>query len=189
MPHRDKNITLPLDMSLAPRVIFFFGMSGAGKSYVGDIIGAYNKNSYVYHADEDITQEMKEALAQKQPFTDQMRMTFFEIIVQKIRELIKQHEQVIITQGAYKQKHRDYLAREIPGIELVWVDASQDIIHQRLMQRADGISIESADALVKDFEEPPTLTKPIINTRDGNFIIEQLNYYYSDHKDYLRKIG
>lgn len=186
MPHRDKTITLPLDMSLAPRVIFFFGMSGAGKSYVGDIIGAFNKDCYVYHADEDITDAMEKALKSKRPFTDQMRDEFFAIIATKIRNLIKQYDQVVITQGAYKQKHRDYIAREVPGIEMIWVDASQDIIHERLKQRLEGISIESADALVKDFEEPPLLSKAISNTKDGNFIIEQLNYYYSDHKSYLR---
>ncbi len=188
MPHKDNKITLPLDLSLAPRVIFFFGMSGAGKSYVGDIIGEYNKDSYVYHADEDITEEMVEALRNQEVFTDEMRNAFFFIIVKKIRTLIRQYDQVIITQGAYKKKHRDYLAREIPGIEMVWVDASQDIIHKRLAHRLGGISVKSADALVKDFEEPPLLSKSISNTKDGNFIIEQLNYYYSDHKHYLRKI-
>lgn len=184
MPHRESTITLPLDMSHAPKVLFLFGVSGAGKSYVGDIIGEFNKNCYVYHADDDITEEMKTALKNKKPFTDKIRNRFFDLIIAKIKILIHQYEQVVITQGAYKQKHRDLLLKEIPGMELIWVDASQDIIHKRLLHRQNGISIASADALVKDFEAPKELIKSVSNTKDGNYIIEQLNYYYSPQKRY-----
>lgn len=189
MPNKNNHASLPLDLSLAPSVIFFFGMSGAGKSYVGDIIGENSTNCYIYHADEDITDDMVFALQNKQPFTDPIRQTFFALIAEKILDLSQRYDQVIITQGAYKQKHRDYITSRIPGTEMIWIDASKDIIHDRLSHRANGISIESAEALVKDFEPPPPGTKSISNTKDANYIIEQLNYYFSRRSSYNKKLG
>ncbi|BAX53158.1 hypothetical protein PDPUS_1_01784 [Photobacterium damselae subsp. piscicida] len=50
-------MTPSLNLTYAPNVLFLFGLSGAGKSYVGDVIGQHS-GWHVYHADEDLTQEM-----------------------------------------------------------------------------------------------------------------------------------
>ena len=108
----------------------------------------------VYHADVDITGEMRQALAQAKPFTDSMRDDFFA----RLPEYIEAHRQadlpLIVTQGAYKQKHRDLLAAHVPGLVPVWVDAPPALILQRLEQRGQGIRAASAAALSKDFEVP-----------------------------------
>lgn len=170
-------MTDSLEFASAPEVIFFFGVSGAGKSYVGDVIGEQS-DWYVYHADDDITPEMKTALANRKPFTDAMRDTFFALITERIKTLRKEHPKLIITQGAYKQKHRTALSNAIPDMEMVWVDAPQELVISRLGHRKDGISPESAAALVKDFEPPKESCKVIHNTGDADHVIGQLNRYY-----------
>lgn len=170
-------MTDSLELAFAPKVIFFFGMSGAGKSFVGDVIGEQS-DWYVYHADDDITPEMKQALASRQPFTESMRDTFFALITERIKALRETHPKLIITQGAYKQKHRDGLLAAIPDMEMVWVEAPQNLILSRLGHRKDGISPESAAALVKDFEPPAESCKVIHNTGDADHVIQQLNQHY-----------
>jgi gluconate kinase len=170
-------MTHTLDLTSAPTVLFFFGISGAGKSYVGDVIGE-QADWFVYHADDDITSDMKNALAHQRPFTDDMRDTFFALISERIIHLHKQHKKLIITQGAYKQKHRDYLLSKIPDMEMVWVDAPQELILPRLGHRKDGITPASAAALIRDFEAPSQDCKVLRNIGDADCIIDQLNRYY-----------
>lgn len=170
-------MTDSLEFALAPKVIFFFGISGAGKSFVGDVIGEQT-DWFVYHADDDITSEMKQALANRQPFTESMRDTFFALMTERIKTLLKEHPKLIITQGAYKQKNRSALLKAIPDMEMVWVEAPQELILSRLGHRKDGISPESAAALVKDFEPPVEPYKVIHNNGDADHVIQQLNQYY-----------
>jgi gluconokinase len=136
-----------------PPIWFLFGLSGAGKSYVGDLISRHT-GWPVYHADADLTDDMRQALAEARPFTDAMRDVYFA----RLPALIRQHQQpglpLIVTQGAYKQRHRDYLRRHLPQLSFVWVDAPQSLILQRLARRRQGIGPDSAAALFRDFEPP-----------------------------------
>lgn len=153
-------------------VWFLFGLSGAGKSFVGDLI-AQDTGWPVYHADADISEDMRLALAQNRPFTDAMRQAFFA----QLPNHIAAHQQpglpLIVTQGAYKQKHRDFLQARVPGLVPVWVDAPRGLIAQRIQQRAEGIQTDSAEALVRDFEAPPGDSCRILNDGDKNTIRQQ----------------
>jgi gluconokinase len=166
-----------LDLTHAPATLFLFGLAGGGKSYVGNLIGRL-AGWHVYHADDDLTDEMKLALAERRPFTAPMRDTFFAIIVEKILAMQKIHPQLVVTQAVYKQQHRDYLLARIPNMELICVTAAEPIIFQRISSRAAGITIGSAAVLRNDFETPPEHYKIIVNDRDPQDIVRQLNNYY-----------
>jgi len=172
-------MALKLDMTNAPSTLFLFGLSGAGKSYMGDLIGALS-GWHVYHADDDITDEMKLALTEKRPFTEAMRDRYFPIIVEKIKARQKKHSHIVVTQGAYKRKHRSYLLENISEIELICVETSDQLISQRVMQRGVGIENDSAVALRNDFEQAVAGTKIIVNDGDDTNIITQLNNFYSE---------
>lgn len=168
-----------LHLHNAPAIIFLYGLAGSGKSYIGDLI-ARHTGWHVYHADDDITEAMRQALQEKRPFTDAMRDEFFKLLIGKIRKLSQQHNHLIVTQAVYKQKHRNQLQQQIPGLELIWIKADDDIIASRLQSRHHGIKLESAAALRKDFEIPNENCKVIINERDEESIIRQLNNLFSD---------
>lgn len=166
------------DLELAPKVLFLFGLSGAGKSYVGNLIGEL-ADWHVYHADDDLTAEMILALDEQRPFTERMRDDYFPVVVERIRALQKDYTHIVVTQGVYKQRHRDYLLQNIPGMEMLCVDASNQFILQRLGRRNDGITNASAEALRRDFELPDKNTKVITNQEGTAEIIRQLNHFYS----------
>jgi gluconokinase len=156
----------------ATPVLFLFGLSGAGKSYVGDLISAHT-GWPVYHADVDITAPMRQALADARPFTDAMRDDYFA----RLPAYIQAHRQagvpLIVTQGAYKQRHRDELKARVPGLELIWVDAPAELVIQRLEQRGQGIRAASAAALFRDFEAPAGTYRRIMNDGDNNRVLQQ----------------
>lgn len=166
-----------LDLSAAPAILFLFGLSGSGKSYVGNLIGELT-GRHVYHADDDITDEMILALQEKRPFTNEMRDRYFPIVVEKVLALRQHHECLVVTQAVYKQRHRHYLYQHLSDMEMVFIDASDEVITQRLNTRRGGITGASASALRNDFELPPSETKVIINEGDRSTLITQLNQYY-----------
>ncbi|MBC53160.1 MAG: hypothetical protein CMQ34_04915 [Gammaproteobacteria bacterium] len=148
-------------------VWFLFGLSGSGKSYVGDVI-AEARGWPIYHADDDITPAMRQALAASRPFTDAMRDEYFVLLADRIRARQAQaapDQPLIVTQGAYKQRSRDYLRAQVPGLALIWIDAPDALIAQRLGLRAGGITSQSAAALKQDFEYPPHDSLRIVNDR------------------------
>jgi gluconokinase len=155
-----------------PPVLFLFGLSGAGKSWVGDLISVHT-GWPVYHADADITAQMRQALADARPFTDAMRDDYFARLPAYIQSHRQPGRPLIVTQGAYKRRHRDQLKMQVPGLELIWVDAPPELILQRLEQRGQGIRAASAAALFSDFEAPAGTYCRIMNDGDNNRILQQ----------------
>ena len=171
-------MTQQLNLNSAPKILFLFGLSGSGKSYIGDLIGQ-KTDRYVYHADEDITEEMILALKEQRPFTESMRDQYFPIIAEKIVSLCQEHNAIVVTQGVYKQRHREYLEAQLSDLEMIFVDAGDAHISERLSTRGDGITDESAAALRKDFELPPERIKVIVNEGGEEVIVAQLNDHFS----------
>lgn len=144
----------------APHTIFLYGWAGVGKSYVGNWIAA-NAGWPVYHADDDLTDEMRDALARAHRFTDAMRDRYFAIVAARIVALQSEHEHLVVTQGAYRRRHRAFLRAQVPAMAMVCVMAPEATVLARVAARRDGISIASARALLQDFESP----------EDGDFIL------------------
>jgi gluconokinase len=167
-----------LDLSNAPEILFFFGLAGAGKSYVGNLVGSL-AGWTVYDADEDISDEMRCALANQQPFTESMRAEYFPRIAKKICLLHQQYGRLVVTQGVYKQQYRHELIDLIPAMEMLCVSSSTEILQQRLMLRSQGISLDSAYALIADFEIPAPDIRMIHNDGDDDNIVQQLNSLYA----------
>ncbi|MDG5814733.1 AAA family ATPase [Chitinispirillales bacterium ANBcel5] len=168
-----------LKLPKAPSVLFFFGLAGAGKSFVGDV-AARATGRFLYHADDDLTDEMKKALTEKRRFTDGMRDEYFTIIAKRISELQKTYKTLIVTQGAYKRRNRRFLSSIIEDMEMVWVDADEKLILSRLQARSGILSAESFLTLKKDFEPPFDTKKVIINNSTEKEILAQLKRYYGD---------
>ncbi len=107
----------------------------------------------VYHADENLTDEMKDALAAARPFDDGMRDRYFAIVADEIL-LRRRRGPLIVTQGLYRRRHRRYLLSRVDDMDLICVRAPDDVILKRLVRRKNGISVESARAIAKDFDAP-----------------------------------
>jgi gluconokinase len=166
-----------LDLGHAPPVLFLFGLAGAGKTHVGQLVSQLS-GRFFYDADADISEAMKQALAEQRPFTEAMRDDFFPRVVERIRQLQKTHGALVVTQGVYKQRHRDYLEQALPQMQLLCVQCTAPLLQQRLAHRTHGISPDSAAALLADFETPAPHLPIIHNDTDAAAVIAQLQALY-----------
>ncbi len=162
-----------------PPVVYFYGLAGAGKNFAGDILARLTGRA-VYHADEDMTDEMRLAIAEKRSFTPEMRDRYFVIVAKRINELRHVHGNagLVATQATYKAKHRDYLLEKVPGIDMVLVTAEDENIIERLRRRGDDVTSQYASIIKKNFEPPPAGAKTIVNNEDEAEIIRQFEKLY-----------
>lgn len=163
---------ISLDLSAAPPIIYLFGLTGSGKNYVGDLL-AQHSGRRVYHADDDLTPEMRKALALRTGFTEEMRDEFFRIVAARINELKSMSGPMIVTQATYKRKHRDYLQKHVSGLEFVLIHARDELIVRRLTLRGGSITPDFAAEMRKNFEPPDPPCKVLVNNAGEAEIIEQ----------------
>jgi gluconate kinase len=162
------------------KVIYFFGVAGVGKNFVADILGEIT-GIPVYHADTDLTEEIKEAINQKKPFNQEMRDRYFEKISEKIKTKIQEHGRIVVTQATFKEKNRNFLQQEIPGIFFIWVDAPEALVMERLQSRGDKVDPAYGAKIKKDFEEPDEVVPRLVNVGDKSAIIERLSMIFQKY--------
>lgn len=136
------------------KTIFLFGLAGSGKSYLANYISK-QYGYFHYEGDDDLTMSMKQAIGDGRQFTDVMRAEFFHIIADRILELQKSHEKIVVSQAMYKNIHRNYLLSRIPELKLVWVKASDEVILERIQKRGiKGVDEAYVKAIRANFELP-----------------------------------
>lgn len=150
------------------RTIFLFGLAGVGKSFLANYIS--KKYAYfAYEGDEDITEDMKQAIKNNSHFTNEILDDFFKIVSEKIVKLQKEHSHIVVSQGLYRNRHRQYLKKQIPELELVWLKADEGTLLERLKSRMGlEVSADYADKIKKNFELPTLDVLEIEN--NGNFL-------------------
>jgi gluconokinase len=171
------NNSQQLDLSVAPSVLFLFGLAGSGKTFVGELLGRLS-GRYVYEADQDLTPAMTGAIATGAPFTDAMRDEFFLIVATRINELRRAHRNLIVTQATYKQRHRDLIKAQVEHAAFIHITALDSIVIERLISRGDNITPEYATVMRANFEAPSSDCPTISNNGTAEEIIRQVALLY-----------
>ena len=154
-------------------IIILFGQTGSGKSYVGQLLANYF-NYYFWDADEALPTEMRKYIKSKQSFTDEMRVNYIKIIINKMNELHSKHPALIISQGLYKEKNRNEILRHFPKALFIYLKADSKIIFQRIKSRQNEVDEEFALRILKNFELPLLKHQILLNNDDTDeFILEQ----------------
>lgn len=159
------------------KVIYLFGLAGAGKNYVGDLLGK-ELGLAVYHADVDLTDEMRVAISEKRQFTDDMRNRYFEVVTDAIQSRLKLQSPLIVTQATYKARHRNFLEERLPGVFFIWIDAPEDVILKRLSARGDSVTPEYASKMRANFEAPDDSIPRLVNVGSEQEVLEQLSIIF-----------
>jgi gluconokinase len=152
-----------------PDLVFFFGLAGAGKTYCGNLVSS-DLGYHCYDLDTDCTPEMRAAIASGTPFTEQMRDDFFAIVTQRIRELKEKYPKLLVMQAAYKERHRAMVVSHHPGLQMVWVDAPDELITHRLQARGDAVSAQYASRIRANFEAPASGLRLLNDVADSREI-------------------
>src|SRR3972149_2841516 len=148
-------------------LIILFGPTGAGKTYVGQLIQKHF-GYYFYDGDADLTPEMKQALNLMRPITDPMRDRFIGRLLDSITKLLKIHPNLVVAQTFIKERYRHRLLKRWPKARFILLKTKTNLRYQRRRERADypwdETYVKRMDAI---FETPKIPHQIITNDKTG----------------------
>lgn len=163
-------------------LLFVFGSPGVGKSYVGRILqDAYQ--FYCYEADDDLTDEMIEAIHCQRVFTEKMRADFFSAVITKTASLSNIHNNIVVTQALIKEANRNQIAAALPETQFIHVTADDNNTNTRLKLRGDWVSVEYSNKIRAIFEKPRLPHFEIDNNQDKQHITKQLDRFFRRERE------
>jgi gluconate kinase len=144
-------------------LIYLYGLAGAGKNYVGGVLEDTFGFTF-YDADLDLTDELREAVRTRQPFTDAMRDRYFAVIIRRIGELVPAIPFLAFGQATFKERHRQQILAAYPDTIFVLVTADFALRMERLRRGNNPISADYARQIDRFFEPPQHPTYHIDNS-------------------------
>jgi gluconokinase len=163
--------------SLSPKVIIIMGVSGAGKTTIGQLLST-ELGCPFYDGDDFHPQTNIDKMRQGIPLTDQDRDAWLTALQALIRRLIDVQQLAVIACSALKQSYRDRL-RDNHSREMVFVylKGDRNLIQQRLLARTGHFM--KADLLKSQFDalEEPTGVLTVDVHQDPNVIVEQIKQH------------
>ena len=165
---------------MTPSLVVIFGLPGAGKSYVAEVLHAHFRYT-VYDGDRDIPQNMKDALFQKKEITDVMRREFLDNMITSIRTLSETHEKLAAHQTFLKEFMRKKIFDAFPYAKFILVETDDAIREQRYMKRDYfNLGLGYLRHMCSLFEQPRILHSVIKNNTDGTTdVIKQLQKVFT----------
>lgn len=147
-------------------LLVLFGIPGAGKSYVGHLF--QDAFGFTFHdADHELPDDMRHALANKLPVTDDMRDRFFKRVIETTRGLDATSERLVIAQAFMKERHRKLILEHFPHAHFILIESDFELIETRFHQRKDYlIDLEDALRIARLFE-PPTIPHHVLRNDNG----------------------
>jgi gluconokinase len=135
-----------------PRILVLMGVSGSGKTTVGALLAGTLGWPYAeadaFHSPANVAK-----MAAGHPLTDEDRWPWLQAIGAWIDGQLARGEPGVVTCSALKRVYRDVLRR--PGVELVYLQGSRELIAQRMATR-QGHFFKPAmlDSQLAALEEP-----------------------------------
>lgn len=164
-------------------IVYLYGLPGSGKTYIGKLI-AKEFNFYFKDADEYLPKFMKDKLTKGEQFTYKNVEYYHTIISQKVYELSKKHNDIVISQASFFQKHRDMIKSKLySDIFFIHICSQQDVIVQRLKIRGGSVTPEYMTKMSK-YLEVNSKDFQIINNDSyrNDIIIKQCNEIFREIK-------
>ncbi len=114
-------------------VLVLMGVTASGKTTVGRVL-AREVGYDFYDADDFHPCANVEKMRRGMPLDDADRRPWLEVLRQLIRRCLDEKRAAVLACSALKEAYRDYLLID-PRVRLVYLEASQDLIRQRLSRR------------------------------------------------------
>jgi gluconokinase len=115
-------------------VIVLMGVSGSGKTTVGErlarALGAEFAEGDAYHPPANV-----EKMKSGHPLDDADRQPWLERLSVEIGRWLDAGEDAVLACSALKQRYRDILRGGRPGVRLVYLRGSEELIRDRLKRR------------------------------------------------------
>lgn len=116
--------------------IILMGVSGCGKTTIGEMIGKVLDVPY-YEGDEYHPPENVNKMAQGIPLTDKDREGWLDSLSQLIRAKLDKDESGVLSCSALKQKYRDRLCVNQDLVRFIYLKGSYRLIRSRMQARSE----------------------------------------------------
>ena len=134
-------------------VIIVFGVAGAGKTTIGELL-AQELHWKFYDADDFHPPVNIEKMERGEPLTDEDRQPWLESLRETIKRSLAANENAVLACSALKRKYRERL-RINTGVKFVFLHGSRARIAEQLKQRhGHFMSPALLDSQFADLEEP-----------------------------------
>ena len=135
-------------------VIILMGVSGAGKTTVGQLL-AQDLGWPFFEGDDFHPRSNVVKMSQGIALTDEDRWPWLDRIRQRIGILVASGQNAVIACSALKQTYREHLLEGIQEIVLVYLKGDYSLIRSRLAQRRDHfMNAGLLDSQFRTLEEP-----------------------------------
>jgi gluconokinase len=118
----------------APRALIVMGVSGSGKTTIGEQlaarIGWRYEDADTFHPASNVAK-----MSAGQPLTDEDRWPWLRAIAAEIDRTIEAGERIVIGCSALRRVYRDILVHGRSDIRIVYLDGTQALIAGRLGER------------------------------------------------------
>lgn len=132
-------------------IVFLFGLPGVGKTYIGQLMEQESGACY-WDGDEALTDEMKRAVREEQPFTREMTAQLSTTIANKIKELKKNNPLIIVSQAMLRESDRQWFLAEFDDLHFIYVRCEQKQTSMRIAKRDDFVTVSYFEKLIHAFE-------------------------------------
>lgn len=152
-------------------IILLMGVEGSGKTTVGKALAQRLGWSFA-DADDFHSAANKAKMSAGIPLTDEDRSPWLAGIRGAMDRANEEHLNLVITSSALKEKYRQVLSA--PGMQLVFLKGSQELIAQRLASRANHFA--KGNLLASQFQqlEEPTNALEIDIGQTVDAIVEEI---------------
>jgi carbohydrate kinase (thermoresistant glucokinase family) len=165
-----------------PVIVVVMGVSGSGKTTVAALLAAALGCQF-QEGDDLHPRENVEKMHGGTPLTDADRMGWLHKIAEEIDGWRARGESGVLTCSALKRSYRDIIIGSRPGVTLVYLKGSYDLIRRRMVARHEHfMPVALLDSQFATLQEPTPVEHPItvdVSGRPADIAVEivhQLEY-------------
>jgi gluconokinase/6-phosphogluconolactonase len=170
-----------------PCALVVMGVSGSGKSTIGEALG--RRLGWRYEDGDSFHPAANVAkMSAGQPLTDEDRWPWLEAIAAEIERCRQEGQHIIIACSALKKAYRDILVHGRDDIRMVYLNGSHDLVADRLGHRKGHFMPPGLlDSQFATLEAPLADERPITVSIDASVeeivehILQQLQPDRTDH--------
>ncbi|WP_322517857.1 gluconokinase [Rhodopseudomonas palustris] len=155
-----------------PRVLIVTGVSGSGKSTIGELLA--ERLGWTYQDGDDFHPPANVAkMSAGQPLTDDDRWPWLRAIAAEIDRIADEGHHAVIGCSALKRAYRDILVHGRADVRIVYLDGSRELIAARMAARKNHFMPGGLlDSQFATLEQPGADERPITVSIDAS--IEQI---------------
>ena len=158
-----------------PVIVVVMGVSGSGKTTVAALLAAALGCQF-QEGDDLHPRENVEKMHGGTPLTDADRMGWLHKIAEEIDGWRARGESGVLTCSALKRSYRDIIIGNRPGVTLVYLKGSYDLIRRRMVARHEHfMPVALLDSQFATLQEPTPVEHPItvdVSGRPADIAVE-----------------